>query len=194
MDEHCQDVDGACQECDDDAWQCARMNEIAANAKAARLRAGFTTHEAAAKKIGCSRTLVLAWESGATPTRGSKYLLRAARAYQVRPEWLADNDGVDGFPWDGARTTTAPPVPSEATLESLDTRIRALDTALAGLARVLAATIPTVGRAFEAEIAGLPDDLLAQRLVSVLLKTVQQENAQNDILQQASKATKRNRP
>lgn len=77
---------------------------IAENAKFARIRAGFDTPEKAAKKIGCSRTLLLAWEKDGSSIRGSKYLLDAALAYRVRPEWLAKNEGLDGYPWNGSRT------------------------------------------------------------------------------------------
>jgi len=44
------------------------------------------------------------WESGGTASIGD-YLLDAARAYKVRPEWLNSNEGEDGFPWepDGPR-------------------------------------------------------------------------------------------
>jgi transcriptional regulator with XRE-family HTH domain len=65
----------------------------------ARLRARFETEAAAAAAIGCSRPLVIAWEKGDAKSIGGKYLLAAARAYRVRPEWLKDGTGPDGFPW-----------------------------------------------------------------------------------------------
>ena len=63
----------------------------------ARTRAGFKREADAAKAIGCSRTLVIRWETDAQSI-GQKYLLPAARAYQVRAEWLAMQSDDDGFP------------------------------------------------------------------------------------------------
>jgi transcriptional regulator with XRE-family HTH domain len=68
-------------------------------ARSARLRAGFDNEAAAAQAIGCSRTLVISWENGSAKSIGGKYLLAAARAYQVRPEWLTDGSEKDGYPW-----------------------------------------------------------------------------------------------
>lgn len=81
---------------------------LAANAKMARERAKFATPKDAAAAIGCSRTLVIAWEDGSTTIKGSKYLLPAARAYRVRPEWLASNMGPDGFPWSESANSEEP--------------------------------------------------------------------------------------
>lgn len=163
------------------------MDKIAANAQMARTRAGFDTHKAAAKKIGCARTLVLAWEAGTAALKGSKYLLDAAKAYKVRPEWLAKDEGEDGYPWSesGESVTITEPDPP------LDMRIEALDTVLTAFAHVLAATIPTLGRALEDRVAGLPDDLLAQRFGATLLNTLRQQNIENDLA--AAKAKKRSR-
>lgn len=74
-------------------------------AKFARLRAGYSLPQQAADAIGCSRPLVLAWESGAAKSIGSKYLLEAARAYKVRPEWLNLESDDDGFPWSPERVS-----------------------------------------------------------------------------------------
>lgn len=156
----------------------------------ARERAGFESPAEAADRIGCSRPLVNAWEKDESDPGKSKFVYETAVAYKVRPEWIKDPTKPDGFPWhpDGA----TPAVADEPT-ESLDTRIRALDTVVTGLARVLAATIPTLGRALEDEVAGLPDDLLGQRFAAVLLKTIQQQNTENDLARPAPKAKKRNR-
>lgn len=67
----------------------------------ARIQAGFDDPGKAAKAIGCSRTLVVSWEDGSAKSIGGKYLLRAARAYRVRPEWLGDGEGSDGWPFLG---------------------------------------------------------------------------------------------
>jgi transcriptional regulator with XRE-family HTH domain len=187
---YCQHPDSICQASDAIPWQRSRMDKtIAENARFARTRAGFNTPEKARKKIGCSRTLLLAWEKDGSSIRGSKYLLDAALAYRVRPEWLAKNEGQDGYPWDGSRTVQESP--SAATAESPDTDIQALNTALTGVARVLAATIPTLGRALEDEVAGFPPELKGHDFVAVLLKTIRQQNAENDQL--AAKAKKRSR-
>lgn len=69
-------------------------------ARAARERAEFDDPGKAAARIGCSRTLVISWEDGSAKSIGGKYLLAAARAYRVRPEWLATGEGKDGFPFD----------------------------------------------------------------------------------------------
>ncbi|KAF1006757.1 MAG: hypothetical protein GAK28_02433 [Luteibacter sp.] len=72
--------------------------DLGAIARLARTRAKLTPQEAA-DLIGCSRPLVLAWEKGDNTLQGSKYLLAAARAYAVRPEWLSSGEGDDGYPW-----------------------------------------------------------------------------------------------
>ena len=72
--------------------------DLAAIAKAARIRAQLTPQQAASL-IGCSRPLVLAWEKGDNTVGGGKFLLSAARVYQVRPEWLKSGEEPDGFPW-----------------------------------------------------------------------------------------------
>jgi phage repressor protein C with HTH and peptisase S24 domain len=72
--------------------------DLAAIARAARIRLNLTPQQAA-DLIGCSRPLVLAWEKGDNTLKGSKYLLPAARAYKVRPQWLSTGTGEDGFPW-----------------------------------------------------------------------------------------------
>lgn len=177
---HCQHPDRVCQASDAIPWQGSRMDKtIAENAKFARIRAGFDTPEKAAKKIGCSRTLLLAWEKDGSSIRGSKYLLDAALAYHVRPEWLAKNEGLDGYPWNGSRTLQSVPT-QEAADGSPDTHIQALNTVITGVARVLAATIPTVGRALEDEVSGFPPELRGQDFVAVLLNTIRQQNAEND--------------
>jgi phage repressor protein C with HTH and peptisase S24 domain len=78
---------------------------LAKRAASARMRAGFATEKEAAAAIGCSRTLVIAWETGKSTVKGSKYHLAAAKAYRVTPEWLADSRATDdGF------TVEPPPV------------------------------------------------------------------------------------
>lgn len=72
---------------------------LADRARLARVRAGFENEAAAARAIGCSRPLVIAWENGDAKSIGSKYLIAAAKAYRVRPAWLGDGQEPDGFPW-----------------------------------------------------------------------------------------------
>lgn len=140
------------------------MDQIAANAKMARIRAGYATHEAAAKAIGCSRTLVLAWENQRRPApiKGSQYLLDAARAYRVRPEWLADGDGPDGFPWQEGARGEVRAFTSDATSE-LARGLEALARSQAYMAQALAATIPTAAR----EILSAIDNRMPQELREV---------------------------
>ncbi|WP_414488438.1 XRE family transcriptional regulator [Stenotrophomonas maltophilia] len=73
-------------------------NSMASRFKAARNRSGLTV-QAAANEIGCSRPLVLSWESGATKSIGGQYLLAAAEVYQVDPRWLLGQAEDDGYPW-----------------------------------------------------------------------------------------------
>jgi len=68
-------------------------------ARAAREQAGFDDPGKAAARIRCSRTLIVSWEDGSAKSIGAKYLFAAARAYRVRPEWLATGEGKDGFPF-----------------------------------------------------------------------------------------------
>lgn len=86
----------ACQSADMD------KDQLAENAKFARVRAGFTTEIEASRAIGCSRTLIISWENGTGSIKGSKYQMAAAMAYKVRPRWLTDGEGDDGYPFDYA--------------------------------------------------------------------------------------------
>ncbi len=63
----------------------------------ARIRAGFHNEAAAAKAIGCARPTVIRWETDAKSI--GNYLLKAAQAYNVRPEWLAMESDDDGYPY-----------------------------------------------------------------------------------------------
>lgn len=80
---------------------------LAYRARTARIRAGFQNEKAAADAIGCSRPLVISWEKGEAKSIGGKFLTEAARAYKVRPQWLALTSDDDGYPWepDGQRVT-----------------------------------------------------------------------------------------
>lgn len=50
----------------------------------------------AAKKIGCSRPLIISWEAGIAKSIGGAYLLAAAEAYDVSPAWLLGKTDEDG--------------------------------------------------------------------------------------------------
>lgn len=88
-----------------------KLKTLADRAKFARERAGYDTEAKAAKAIGCSRPLIYSWEGRSSPpaeTIGGTYLLAAARAYKVRPEWLALESDDDGYPWRPAIDTALP--------------------------------------------------------------------------------------
>jgi len=74
------------------------VDDLPSRARYARIRAGFFKPEMAALAIGCGRTTVMRWEKDADSISAS-YLLAAAKAYKVRPEWLAMQDDDDGYPW-----------------------------------------------------------------------------------------------
>jgi len=84
--------------------------EFANRAKSARQRMNLTMAQAA-DLIGCSRPLLAQWESGRSKSLGGRFLLAAARAYQVNPEWLAELTDDDGFPWSGPAAPAAAPAP-----------------------------------------------------------------------------------
>jgi len=84
--------------------------EFANRAKSARQRMNLTMAQAA-DLIGCSRPLLAQWESGRSKSLGGRFLLAAARAYQVNPEWLAELTDDDGFPWSGPAAPAAAPTP-----------------------------------------------------------------------------------
>lgn len=117
--------------------------------KMARERAGFAKEAHAAKEIGCGRTTVIAWENpkNPTPIAKSRFLLDAARAYRVRPEWLRGDPVEDGYPWRPGHQVDAEP-PSVIPEEPADLRatIEAACWAQAYIAQALAATIPTAAR------------------------------------------------
>ncbi len=93
-------------------------DQLSNRARLARERAGFRTEKDAAQRIGCSRTLVISWENGSAKSIGGKYLIRAAKAYQVRPEWLSMQSQDDGYPWHGIDATLPEPVSDPATAHS----------------------------------------------------------------------------
>lgn len=160
------------------------MNSPAENAATARARAGFKTHEAAAKAIGCSRTLVLAWEKGDAAIKDSKFLLNAARAYRVRPRWLAEGEGSDGYPWsdsDAPHPAAAEPL-IPALPDDLPLLVQALSYSQALLAQALASTIPTAGRELLSALdMKLPAELREIGHIQVLRKTILQQLASDDM-------------
>lgn len=176
------------------------MDEIAANAKMARTRAGFETQDAAAKAIGCARTLVLAWEAGTAALKGSKYLLDAAKAYRVRPEWLADGDAPDGYPWNASATERPQRViPDFQTDVAL--ALEALGRSQAYIAQALAATIPTAAREILASLdSRLPEELREVAYIKTLRTAIVGQLASNDKLamhapaQKAHSVPRRKRP
>lgn len=158
------------------------MDQIAANAKMARIRAGYATHEAAAKAIGCSRTLVLSWENqkAPTPIKGSQFLLDAARAYRVRPEWLADGEGPDGFPVSASASAQSAPTP--AAQSELAKGLEALARSQAYMAQALAATIPTAAREVLAALdTRMPQDLRETAYMAALRSAIVGQLASNDM-------------
>jgi transcriptional regulator with XRE-family HTH domain len=68
-------------------------------AKNARERVGLSP-EKAADLIGCARTTVIRWEKDASSI-ASEYLVKAALAYKVRPDWLTMDGDTDHYPWEG---------------------------------------------------------------------------------------------
>lgn len=90
------------------ATVCQMGKKLADRARAARLRAGFPKESDAAKAIGCGRTTVIRWETDADSI-GSRYLLAAAKAYRVRPEWLTLETDEDGYPWTDKLTASSRP-------------------------------------------------------------------------------------
>lgn len=101
-------------------------------ARAARIRAGFRNEAAAAKAIGCSRPTVIRWETDAKSI--GDYLLRAARAYSVRPEWLAMESDDDGYPYHPLAYQTPPERAKAAVQEpETDPPLDAMDQFLSAL-------------------------------------------------------------
>lgn len=82
-----------------------------ARARLARERAGFSVNEAA-KEIGCSRTLIISWETDAKSIGGT-YLIAASKKYKVDPEWLQMEVDDDGYPWGGPAESGANPLEIE---------------------------------------------------------------------------------
>lgn len=161
----------------------------AADALMARTRAGFRTTQAAADAISvhagskCPRTLVWGWEHGTAALKGSKYLLAAARAYRVRPEWLNGDDAADGFPWpESGQATPSTPPPIPALDDDLAVVVEAMSHAQALLAQALASTIPTAAREFVAALdLKLPPELRESAYIHMLRQTVTLQLGRNDI-------------
>lgn len=114
-------------------------------ARMARLRAGFDTESDAAKAIGCGRTTVIRWESDASAVSiGGKYLLPAARAYRVHPDWLAMRCDDDRYPW---------------VEQSDDAEIAALREEIAGLKMIAGAYMAVMATHRPLEAKALADAL-----------------------------------
>ena len=64
----------------------------------------------------------MAWESGAAKSIGSTYLLAAAQAYRVRPEWLTLESDDDGYPWQPVNRLTKRGTKSQPETDSQLTR------------------------------------------------------------------------
>jgi hypothetical protein len=183
----CQPNDGFCQAVEPEICHAPDMD--AEDVLMARTRAGFRTTQAAADAIGaiagnkCPRTLVWGWEHGTVSLKGSKYLLAAARAYRVRPEWLNGDDAADGFPWPESGQATPPtPPPIRALDDDLAVVVEAVSHAQALLAQALAATIPTAAREFVGGLdAKLPPELREIAYIQTLRQTVLRQLAHNDM-------------
>lgn len=153
----------------------ADIDVLAKNAKTARERE-FRTPLAAAKAIGCSRTLIVAWEKGDSAIRDSGYQGDAAKAYRVRLDWLKDNSGPDGYPLDEPEVLNAPTAPAHHQTTDNDTlkgSLNELQGVLTAVARVMAGTRLDVASAMEVELKALPTG----PYLEILLGVVEREHA-----------------
>lgn len=161
--------------------------KIAANAKMARKRAGFTTQEAARKAIGCSRTTIVGWENRKSPTpiNGSPFLLEAARKYRVRPDWLAKGEDPDGYPWSEPAQPIEPAttaIPAAESKSEIALGLEALARSQAYLAQALASTIPTVAREVLASVDHrMPQEMRETPYIKALRSTILGQLASNDM-------------
>lgn len=96
--------------------------------KRIRIRAGFPTQESARIAIGCERGTVGMWEAPSSPVNSvGEWLLQAARAYKVRPEWINDLASTDdGYPYE-AQPKAASQGQSQPQRPTLEIMHRALD-------------------------------------------------------------------
>lgn len=156
--------------------------------KRMRLRAGFKTQGAAADAIGCDRGTVGMWEAPSSQVSavGNEYLLEAAAAYKVRPEYMRTGKGDDGFPWpDGVEVSPAAAdnqVKATESPASYDVRPDAdsLRTAMEITERVLTNARVSVTAKARADITLAVYDLIreghgiagAERTVSHMLRAV----------------------
>lgn len=127
---------------------------LAERARSARIRAGFRTEADAAKAIGCSRPLVIAWEKGDVKSIGGKYLTAAARAYRVRPEYLAMQSDTDGFPW----SDCARPVSGDTALAALQAEVQELRLLATTALVVMASHRPVEAKALLDALQQTPGD------------------------------------
>lgn len=158
----------------------------------ARLRVGFKREADAAEAIGCSRPLVIRWESGNALAIGNKYLLAAARVYKVRPEWLALESNDDGYPWpsDAKVPPTAADNNSKAPLSAQSVRpdTDTLRSAIEITERVLANARVSVTNKARADITMAVYDMIreghgvagAERTVTQMLHVVGGLTAKTD--------------
>lgn len=157
------------------------MRTPAEIAKWARLRAGLFKPIDAAKEIGCSRTLVLAWEDASATLRGSGYLLDAARAYGVSPNLLAYGDGAETPAERPDAATEA--VPITATQTDLARGLEAVVRLQTYLSQALAATIPTAAREVLAAVdTRMPQDLRETPYTQAIRTAIVGQLANNDMV------------
>lgn len=78
--------------------------------KRIRLRAGYASQQAAADAIGCERGTVGMWEAPSSNVSSvGEWLLQAASAYKVRPEWINNLQSTeDGYPFDSGMPSQQP--------------------------------------------------------------------------------------
>lgn len=161
----------------------------------ARERAGFANEAKAAKKIGCSRPLVIAWEKGEADVTKSGYAYAAAVAYKVRPEWIRDPREPDGFPWSPDATPVAviePPTQEQPS--DVGQALEALARSQAYIAQALAATMPTAAREVLASLDHrLPPALREVGYIGMLRTAIVVQLADNDKLATHAQSEKAHR-
>lgn len=144
--------------------------------KRLRLRAGFTSQAAAADAIGCPRGTVGMWESPSSDVKTvARYLLRVAKAYKVRPEYINSGEGPDGYPWTTGEVVELPaPAPSpDETIRRLQNDVRALNYALGAMVAAMTRLRPNEAQAV-AELLRrrAPEQYLDYGLLPALLATL----------------------
>lgn len=147
------------------------MSTLAERIRSARLEANIEEPAELARRAGVRAAAAYQWESGDIRSLKAETAIALADALHVNIRWLVTGKGKPALTPENVVTSVDPWVAIEG--------LRWTQTLLA---RTLAATIPTVGRALVDRLAKLPEDRPDALFRASLLGALQRELANLDVV------------